>query len=369
MHRSGAVNRAASRDRVLTVPNVLSGIRLALIPAFVWLVLVAHADIWAVAILAFSGASDWADGKIARLLDQSSRLGELLDPAVDRLYMVTVPIALGLCGILPWWIIAVLLARDALLAATLPVLRGRGLTALPVTYIGKAATFALMSAFPLILLGQASRIALVWGWAFLIWGLYMYLWTFVLYAAQAVLVARTMPKVAARRREPLAERSGRRAGTAALRQPKPRQYAQPVTQAAEEDRTTVSEIPADLHYTAEHEWVRRTGDDTVRVGITDFAQSALGDVVFVQLPDVGVDVTAGESCGEVESTKSVSDLYAPVSAKVVAVNGDLEESPQLVNSDPYGAGWLLDLRVDGAALERGFAALLDAEAYRGTLTE
>ncbi len=131
----------------------------------------------------------------------------------------------------------------------------------------------------------------------------------------------------------------------------------------------MSEIPPDLHYTADHEWVRRTGDDTVRVGITDFAQSALGDVVFVQLPDVGTGVTAGESFGEVESTKSVSDLFAPVSAKVIAVNNDLEASPQLVNSDPYGAGWLLDLQVDGEALEQGFAALLDAEAYRGTLAE
>jgi glycine cleavage system H protein len=132
----------------------------------------------------------------------------------------------------------------------------------------------------------------------------------------------------------------------------------------------VSDIPPDLHYTAEHEWVRRSGDDTVRVGITDFAQSALGDVVFVQLPDVGAEVTAGESFGEVESTKSVSDLYAPLSGTVTAVNGDLDGSPQLVNSDPYGAGWLLDIQVsDGAELESAIPALLDAEAYRGTLTE
>jgi glycine cleavage system H protein len=131
----------------------------------------------------------------------------------------------------------------------------------------------------------------------------------------------------------------------------------------------VSEIPPDLHYTADHEWVRRTGDDTIRVGITDFAQSALGDVVFVQLPEVGAEVTVGESFGEVESTKSVSDLFAPVSATVVAVNSDLDASPQLLNSDPYAAGWLLDLRSDGGALEQGFAALLDAEAYRGTLAE
>ncbi|OBG63024.1 glycine cleavage system protein GcvH [Mycobacterium sp. E3339] len=132
----------------------------------------------------------------------------------------------------------------------------------------------------------------------------------------------------------------------------------------------MSDIPPDLHYTAEHEWVRRSGDATVRVGITDFAQSALGDVVFVQLPDVGADLTAGESFGEVESTKSVSDLYAPVSGKVAAVNADLEASPQLVNSDPYGAGWLLDVEVsDVAALESAISSLLDAEAYRGTLTE
>jgi glycine cleavage system H protein len=132
----------------------------------------------------------------------------------------------------------------------------------------------------------------------------------------------------------------------------------------------VSDIPPDLHYTAEHEWVRRSGDDTVRIGITDFAQSALGDVVFVQLPDQGAELTAGESFGEVESTKSVSDLYAPVSGKVTAVNGDLEGSPQLVNSDPFGAGWLLDIQVsDGSELESAISALLDAEAYRGTLTE
>ncbi|OBK24519.1 glycine cleavage system protein GcvH [Mycobacterium asiaticum] len=134
----------------------------------------------------------------------------------------------------------------------------------------------------------------------------------------------------------------------------------------------MSDIPSDLHYTAEHEWVRRSAEDTVRVGITDFAQSALGDVVFVQLPDVGTELSAGESFGEVESTKSVSDLYAPVSGKVSAVNGDLDGSPQLLNSDPYGAGWLLEIQVDGSevsALDSAIAELLDAEAYRGTLTE
>jgi len=130
----------------------------------------------------------------------------------------------------------------------------------------------------------------------------------------------------------------------------------------------VSDIPAELRYTAEHEWVQRTDDDTVRVGITDFAQSSLGDVVYVQLPGVGTDVTAGDSFGEVESTKSVSDLYAPISATVAAVNGELEGNPGLINSDPYGQGWLVELRADGDTLERGLAALLDADGYRGTLT-
>ena len=130
----------------------------------------------------------------------------------------------------------------------------------------------------------------------------------------------------------------------------------------------MSDIPAELRYTAEHEWVRRTEEGTVRVGITDFAQSALGGVVFVQLPEVGTDVTAGESFGEVESTKSVSDLYAPVSATVVAVNTALEGDPQLVNSDPYGQGWLLELRAGADTLDQTLTTLLDADAYRGILS-
>ena len=188
-----------ARNRVLTVPNVLSALRLALVPGFLWLLLVVEANGWAVAVLMFSGVSDWADGKIARLVDnQSSRLGELLDPAVDRIYMLVVPVAMALHGSLPWWIVATLIGRDAVLAATLPLLRSRGLTALPVTYIGKAATFALMSGLPLILLGQWdalwSRVILACGWGFLIWGLAMYLWSGLLYLAQVALVMRRMPK-------------------------------------------------------------------------------------------------------------------------------------------------------------------------------
>jgi glycine cleavage system H protein len=124
------------------------------------------------------------------------------------------------------------------------------------------------------------------------------------------------------------------------------------------------EYPEDLRYTAEHEWVRASGDGTVRIGITAFAQDSLGDVVYVSLPAVGDNVAAGDACGEVESTKSVSDLYAPLAGEVTAVNDSLEATPELVNTDPYGDGWMYELRPsDDGAVE----GLLDAEAYRGQL--
>ena len=123
------------------------------------------------------------------------------------------------------------------------------------------------------------------------------------------------------------------------------------------------EYPDDLRYTAEHEWVRR--GDTLRVGITAYAQDALGDIVYLQLPAVGDHVEAGSPCGEIESTKSVSDVYAPVSGTVTAVNESLDSNPELVNSDPYGEGWMFELEPqDPAAAD----ALLDADGYRGTVS-
>jgi glycine cleavage system H protein len=126
--------------------------------------------------------------------------------------------------------------------------------------------------------------------------------------------------------------------------------------------------PEDLHYTAEHEWVRSPeegGNGAVRVGITNFAQDALGDIVYVSLPEVGQSVTAGETCGELESTKSVSDIYAPVTGEVVARNDALDSTPELVNNDPYAAGWLFEVAPsDPAQLE----ALLDAAAYQAGLS-
>lgn len=119
-------------------------------------------------------------------------------------------------------------------------------------------------------------------------------------------------------------------------------------------------VPEELRYSADHEWIRLEGD-TIRIGITDYAQDALGDVVFVQVPDVGAEVAAGASISEVESTKSVSDIYAPVAGTVAEVNADLETSPERLNADPYGEGWIFTIQIaDPSALDE----LLDAEAYR-----
>lgn len=120
-------------------------------------------------------------------------------------------------------------------------------------------------------------------------------------------------------------------------------------------------IPDELRFTAEHEWVAQPAGATVRVGITDFAQDSLGDIVYVQLPEPGSQVTAGEPFGEVESTKSVSELYAPLTGEVAAVNQDVVASPELINSDPYGAGWLVEIRL---ADPSAFTSLLDADGYR-----
>lgn len=124
------------------------------------------------------------------------------------------------------------------------------------------------------------------------------------------------------------------------------------------------EYPQNLRYTAEHEWVRLGPDGVARVGVTAFAQDALGDIVYVSLPAVGDSVVAGDSCGEVESTKSVSDVYAPISGEIVAVNATLDSAPELVNTDPYGEGWMYDVKLTDAGATD---SLLDLAAYRALL--
>jgi len=124
------------------------------------------------------------------------------------------------------------------------------------------------------------------------------------------------------------------------------------------------DYPNDVHYTSDHEWVSDRGNSVVRVGITSFAQDALGDVVYVSLPPVGEQVAAGDSCGEVESTKSVSDVYAPLAGEIVAVNAVLDSAPELLNSDPYGEGWMFELRVED---ESALDSLMHAAAYSASL--
>ena len=187
-------------DAIWTVPNALSLLRLLMIPLFIWLLLVEQSAGWAFVVLFVSGVTDWLDGKLARWLGQSSKLGALLDPAADRLYVIIIPICFGVREFVPWWLIGLIIGRDLLLLASAPLLRSRGVTALPTLYIGKAATFALMSAFPWLLAGQidgpVGDVTHPIGWAFLLWGVGLYVWSLVLYWIQTVAVLRRMPRAA-----------------------------------------------------------------------------------------------------------------------------------------------------------------------------
>jgi len=189
------VRTAAEADpqaRVMTIPNALSVARLAGLPVFLWLVLgprTRTADTWAVILLVAAAASDWLDGKIARALNQQSRLGQLLDPAADRLYIVATIVALAIRAIIPWWLVGLLAARELLLGVALARLRSRGYGPLQVSFVGKAATACLYYAFPLLLLGAHagtfSQIARIVGWAMAIWGTALYWCAAGLYLVQA----------------------------------------------------------------------------------------------------------------------------------------------------------------------------------------
>lgn len=205
------------RDRVLTVPNLLSVVRLAGVPLVLYLLLVPGgaawgADFWAVVVLAAGGVTDWLDGKLARLLGQHSRLGALLDPAVDRLYILAALVALGVRDVVPWWVVAALVARDLVLGATLPVLRARGYGPYQVVYLGKGATFLLLYAFPLLLAAQAdgwfADLARPFAYAFAVWGTALYLYTGVIYLAQFGRALRTPVERAADRAGAAAGPSG-----------------------------------------------------------------------------------------------------------------------------------------------------------------
>ncbi len=185
-------------ERVATVPNLLSLIRLVGVPVFLWLLLGPHADIWAVVVLAIGGLTDWFDGRIARRYHQRSRLGQVLDPAADRLYIFATVIGFLIRGIIPWWLVVLLIARDLMMAVTIwPALRRRGFASLPVHFLGKVATFLLLYSFPLVLIGNGlavwQDVFRVVGWACAIWGTAMYWYAGLLYMRQGIDVIRRFP--------------------------------------------------------------------------------------------------------------------------------------------------------------------------------
>lgn len=184
---------SSASDRVLTLPNVLSSLRLVGVPVFLWAILTRH-DALALATLMVSGLSDYLDGKIARRFGLVSRVGQLLDPLADRLYIATTLFGLAWRSVIPWWLVAVLVGREVLLAAVLWWIRRYGQTGLPVHFVGKAATFNLLYAFPLLLLGQGDSSFAHWalpiGWAFAWWGVVLYWVAGVMYVVQARQVAR-----------------------------------------------------------------------------------------------------------------------------------------------------------------------------------
>lgn len=187
--------------RIVTIPNAISMARLAGVPVFLWLVLGPRSqagDWWAVGLLIAAGASDWLDGKIARALNQQSRLGQVLDPAADRLYIVATVVALAVRAIIPWWLLGLLAARELLLGVVLAVLRRHSYEPLQVSFVGKAATLCLLYAFPLLFLGSHtasySEIARVAGWAFAIWGSALYWCAALLYVEQARRLLRGDPE-------------------------------------------------------------------------------------------------------------------------------------------------------------------------------
>lgn len=175
-------------ERILTIPNALSVVRLALVPVFLWLVLGPKWDELALVVLMVSGITDYLDGKLARKLNQTSKIGAILDPVADRFFILAVVIGLGYRDIIPWWLAVILPLRDVFLFSLVPFLRTRGYSSLPVHFLGKAATASLLYAFPLLLLGDAdgtvADLANVFGWAFTVWGVGLYWWGGILYAFQ-----------------------------------------------------------------------------------------------------------------------------------------------------------------------------------------
>jgi cardiolipin synthase len=218
---AGGTVPARPPARVLTVPNAISMARLAGVPLFLWLVLGPQADWWAIGVLIAAGFSDWLDGKLARAWNQQSQLGQVLDPAADRLYIAATLAGLAIRGIIPWWLVALLLARELVLGVTLLVLRRHSYGPLQVSLVGKTATLCLLYAFPLLFIGAhddpVATVARVTGWAFAIWGTGLYWWAAVLYLMQT----RQIVAAAGRENTPSQENAAGHQGGTALARPSP----------------------------------------------------------------------------------------------------------------------------------------------------
>ena len=280
-------------------------------------------------MLLFAGvaATDWVDGYVARRTNQVSELGKILDPVADRLAVGAGLIALMVRGALPLWAGLAVLVRDvAVLVVGAALLAGRGIR-IDVRFLGKSATAHPHGRHHLHRLGQLRS------------------------AARGALPRRRLGAVRGRhrgvlrgrlvvpRRHPAGPR-GHRTAAPRLTPARGGGFIAGIDTLRVADRGGTVEYPEDVRYTRQHEWARLE-DGRVRVGITDYAQDALGDVVYVDLPESGTSLTADQPFGEVESTKSVSDVFAPIGGTVIGRNALLEEHPELVNEQPYGDGWLL----------------------------
>lgn len=318
------------RGPVFTLPNIVSAVRISLVPVFLWLMFGPDAYAAAGWLLGGIGATDWVDGFLARRLGQVSEIGKLLDPVADRLAVAAAVVAGWITATLPWWIALLIVVREALVALGAAYLAARTGRKIPVRRMGKAATLGLYVAIPNFIIEAGTGYAFhFWvSWTFVIPGLALYYLVLVQYAGDVLGAAR--PAVSSDR--------------------------------ADQEEGGVN-VPEDRRYTDQHEWAL-AADEGIRVGITDYAQDALGDVVFVDLPEPGREVHAGEMVAEVESTKSVAEVYAPVAGTVAAANDELADRPELVNQDPYGAGWFLIIE---PADPGDWDALLDAAGYRALI--
>jgi glycine cleavage system H protein len=312
----------------LTWANLVTVVRLLLLPVFVWILFTTDHRAIAAWLLAFLGATDWIDGFLARRLHQVSTVGKIIDPVADRLLVVVGLLSVAAASGVPWWFALTTLAREVIVSVLTLVLAGLGAARIDVLWWGKVSTFALMTAYPWFLLTTNPHHGALAQWQ----------------------------HVGDRHHgsQPLV------AGAGGLRATRPRRAARRAPGQANLVDFLVMQIPSELRYSNDHEWAKADGA-VVRIGITDYAQDALGDVVFVDLPKLGSTLNAGEALGEIESTKSVSEIYAPVSGTVTAVNDSLTNAPESVNADPYGVGWICEITTTSST---EYDALLDEQGYQ-----